>query len=227
MTSKFDVRRGLLLGVFGSGLAAVLASCESAYREPMLLGEPEQDWRERPVHPQRRVVYRRKKVVVREPIPESPLPGPDPSGGGGGGGHGGAGGGGSSSGGGWSDRRLKTDIYAVGHSPSGLPIYQFRYVWGGPTYVGVMAQDLLETRPEAILVTESGYLMVDYDRIDVKMMTLADYEVSGAPRGASPPSQVNSAPRAATPKTHILISRLLDCVPRPVPCDDVPSLTFA
>ncbi len=181
MTSEFDVRRGLLLGVFGSGLAAVLAGCESAYREPLVLDEPEPDWRRRPVRPRHQVIYRRKKVV-QEPIPDNPRPGPDPSGGGGGGaGGGGGGGGGSNSGGGWSDRRLKTDIHAIGHSPSGLPIYQFRYVWGGPAYVGVMAQDLLETRPEAVIVTDSGYLMVDYDRIDVKMMTLADYEMSARP----------------------------------------------
>ncbi len=184
MTSKFDVRRGLLLGVFGSGLAAVLASCESAYREPLLVDEPESDWRERPVQPRRKVIYRRKKVVS-EPIPHDTFRGPDPSGGGGGGGGsggggGGAGGGGGGSGGGsnWSDRRLKTDIQALGHSPSGLPIYHFRYIWGGPAYVGVMAQDLLDTRPDAAILTETGYFMVDYDRIDVKMMTLADYELS-------------------------------------------------
>ncbi|WP_158554883.1 hypothetical protein [Methylovirgula sp. 4M-Z18] len=54
-------------------------------------------------------------------------------------------------------------------------MYAFRYVWGGPAYVGVMAQDLLVARPEAVIVTDSGYLMVDYDLIDVKMMTLTDY----------------------------------------------------
>jgi hypothetical protein len=180
MTSKFDLRRGLLLGALGSGLAAVLAGCESAYRGPQVLEEPEPepDWNRRPVHPQRRVIYRRK-YVPREPGPETPTRYPDPSGGGGGGnGGGGNGGGGSNSGGGWSDRRLKTDIHALGHSPSGLPIYQFRYVWGGPVYVGVMAQDLLEAQPEAVIVTDSGYLMVDYDLIDVKMMTLANYEMS-------------------------------------------------
>ncbi|GLS21643.1 hypothetical protein GCM10007874_46600 [Labrys miyagiensis] len=184
MTSKFDLRRGLLLGAFGSGLAAVLASCESAYRGPQVFEEPvpEPDWNRRPVHPQRRVIYRRKKLPS-EAVPDSTASGPTPSTtvyptGGGGGGGGGGSGGGSGGGGGWSDRRLKTDIHALGHSPSGLPIYQFRYVWGGPIYVGVMAQDLLETRPEAVIVTDSGYLMVDYDLIDVRMMTLANYEMS-------------------------------------------------
>jgi len=88
------------------------------------------------------------------------------------GGGGGGGGGGGSGGGSWSDRRLKRDIRRIGTSPSGLRIYAFRYVWGGPVFVGVMAQDLLESRPDAVIETESGLLMVDYDRIDVKMTTL-------------------------------------------------------
>jgi hypothetical protein len=83
----------------------------------------------------------------------------------GGGGGGGAGGGG----GGWSDRRLKRDIARLGRSPSGLPVYSFQYVWGGPRYVGVMAQDLLKLRPDAVILDESGYYKVDYARIDVEM----------------------------------------------------------
>lgn len=107
------------------------------------------------------------------------MPGGSGGGGGKGGGAGsGGGGGGSSNGGGWSDRRLKTDIRAIGRSPGGLTIYRFRYVWGGPVYVGVMAQDLLETHPDAVIRTDSGYFMVDYDRIDVRMMTLVEYQRS-------------------------------------------------
>ena len=84
-------------------------------------------------------------------------------------------GGGGSGGGGWSDSRLKRDVRIVGRSPSGLTIYAFRYIWGGPEYVGVMAQDLLSTRPDAIVRTGAGFLWVDYDRIDVEMMLAEDY----------------------------------------------------
>jgi hypothetical protein len=66
-------------------------------------------------------------------------------------------------------------VRVVGVSPSGLKICAFRYVWGGPMFVGVIAQDLLASRPEAVIATHGGYLMVDYDLIDVKMMTLDDY----------------------------------------------------
>jgi hypothetical protein len=180
MTSKFEVRRGLLLGVFGSGVAAMLAGCASDYREPMVMDEPIPERVVRPAPEHHRVVYRRKKVPVEA------RPGPSPSESNStpstvilpvGGGHSG-GGGGNSGGGGWSDRRLKTGIHVIGQSASGLSIYQFRYIWGGPAFVGVMAQDLLETHPEAVILTESGYYMVDYDRIDVKMMTLAEYKTS-------------------------------------------------
>jgi hypothetical protein len=78
---------------------------------------------------------------------------------------GGAGGGGA----GWSDRRLKRDIVRLGVSPSGLPIYAFQYVWGGPRYVGAMAQDLLKLRPDAVILDDSGYYKVDYSRIDIEM----------------------------------------------------------
>jgi hypothetical protein len=89
----------------------------------------------------------------------------------GGGGSGGGGGGGG--GGGWSDRRLKRAVRRLGASPSGLPLYSFQYAWGGPRYVGVMAQDMLRLRPDAVICDASGYMRVDYDRLDVKMSRLA------------------------------------------------------
>ncbi|MDH6275443.1 hypothetical protein M2311_005543 [Rhizobium leguminosarum] len=90
------------------------------------------------------------------------------------GGNSGSGGGSSSSGGGWSDRRLKTDIRRLGTSALGVPVYAFRYIWGGPLFVGTMAQDLLAIRPEAVIATGSGYYMVDYDRLDIAMISLPE-----------------------------------------------------
>jgi len=104
-------------------------------------------------------------------------------GGGGGGGYGaggsvgigGIGGGGSTGGVGsiggggsqFSDIRLKTDIKSIGTSPSGIPMYQFKYVWGDEVYQGAMAQDLLETHPHAVVMKPNGYYGVNYDEIDV------------------------------------------------------------
>lgn len=111
--------------------------------------------------------------TISDPMPE-PVATPVRSGGSGsgsgGGGSGGSGSGGG--GGGWSDRRLKEDIHRIGVSPSGLPIYTFRYIWGGPVYSGVMAQDLMRLRPDAVITTQSGYMKVDYSRIDVKMQVV-------------------------------------------------------
>lgn len=61
-----------------------------------------------------------------------------------------------------SDERLKTDISRVGTLDNGLPVYAYRYKAGGPSHIGVMAQDVALFRPEAVAVMDSGYLGVDY-----------------------------------------------------------------
>lgn len=61
----------------------------------------------------------------------------------------------------FSDRRLKTDIRRVGQTDSGTPLYAYRYIWGGPVQIGVMAQDV----PEASEMDPSGFLRVNYDRV--------------------------------------------------------------
>ncbi len=71
----------------------------------------------------------------------------------------------------WSDRRLKRDIRRVGASPSGLPVYTFRYLWSDATYRGVMAQDLLKLRPGAVH-RQGAYYWVDYSALDVKFERL-------------------------------------------------------
>ncbi|MGO7493814.1 tail fiber domain-containing protein, partial [Rhizobium ruizarguesonis] len=35
--------------------------------------------------------------------------------------------------------------------------------------------DLLAIRPEAVIETESGYYMVDYDKLDIEMVSLPEY----------------------------------------------------
>ncbi|RUM03855.1 tail fiber domain-containing protein [Rhizobium chutanense] len=69
---------------------------------------------------------------------------------------------------------MKTDIRRLGTSAQGIPVYAFRYIWGGPLFVGTMAQDLLVIRPEAVISTKSGYYMVDYDKLDIAMISLPE-----------------------------------------------------
>lgn len=61
-----------------------------------------------------------------------------------------------------SDRRLKTDIKRVGETDEGTPIYTYKYKGGGPTQMGVMAQDV----PKARMEDPSGYYRVDYGRVN-------------------------------------------------------------
>ena len=63
-----------------------------------------------------------------------------------------------------SDIRLKKDIHKVGMSDSGFPLYTFRYKGEGPMsmHLGVMAQDVEKTRPEAVHKGPGGFKMVDY-----------------------------------------------------------------
>jgi hypothetical protein len=82
-----------------------------------------------------------------------------------------------------SDERLKEDITFIGLSPSGIPTYTFKYRQGMDTiddgidtmgtYFGVMAQDLLEIAPEAVIEHPlDGYYRVDYSKIDVDFIKL-------------------------------------------------------
>ena len=68
----------------------------------------------------------------------------------------------------FSDIRLKTNIEFIGKSPSNINIYSFSYI-GNPTkYVGVMAHEV----PWASEKHSNGYLMVDYDKLDVEFKRL-------------------------------------------------------
>lgn len=68
-----------------------------------------------------------------------------------------------------SDFRLKTDIALVGTTPSGLPLYRFRYIDRAGTWEGVMAQDVLAVRPDAVVTGPDGYLAVRYGMLGLAM----------------------------------------------------------
>jgi len=70
--------------------------------------------------------------------------------------------------GGFSDVRLKEDIRLIGRSPSGINIYEFKYKHTSGTWQGVMAQEV----PWARTMTDTGYYMVDYTKVDVEFRRL-------------------------------------------------------
>lgn len=65
---------------------------------------------------------------------------------------------------GLSDRRLKTNIKRIGTHKLGVGIYEYDIM--GKHDVGVMAQEVIKVLPEAIHIHPSGYMMVDYGRLN-------------------------------------------------------------
>lgn len=75
-----------------------------------------------------------------------------------------------------SDLRLKRDIIYLGLTYSGIRIYKFKYIWSNVEYVGVMAQDVIYTHPDAVITDKWGYYKVDYDMLDLKFMTHEEWQ---------------------------------------------------
>jgi hypothetical protein len=61
----------------------------------------------------------------------------------------------------FSDKRLKKDIKPI-CSARGYKWYEFSYLWDDVKHIGVMAQDVLKIKPEAVHVLPSGYMVVNY-----------------------------------------------------------------
>jgi hypothetical protein len=72
-----------------------------------------------------------------------------------------------------SDRRFKNDIRRVATLPSGLGLYRFKYLWSDIAYVGVMAQEVREVMPDAVIEGSDGFLRVDYAVLGLEMVTYA------------------------------------------------------
>jgi hypothetical protein len=71
-----------------------------------------------------------------------------------------------------SDRRLKTNIELVGRDErTMLPLYEFEYLNGsGRRFLGVMAQDVLETYPDMVFTMPDGFMAVNYAGLGMEMV---------------------------------------------------------
>lgn len=68
-----------------------------------------------------------------------------------------------------SDIRLKKDII-YSHQENGHKIYEFRYTNGDNTrYLGVLAQEVMEINPSAVIQEPNGYYAVNYDMLGITM----------------------------------------------------------
>ena len=77
----------------------------------------------------------------------------------------------------FSDRRIKENIVEVGvDQRTALPLYEFNYKdeFGDPsvTYLGVMADDVELSYPDAVYTTESGFKAVRYDLLGIELKEL-------------------------------------------------------
>jgi hypothetical protein len=70
-----------------------------------------------------------------------------------------------------SDERLKEDIQQVGKLPSGPNVYEYTMKPTGERQVGVMAQEVEQTQPDAVVTDPaSGYKKVNYGTVLAKAM---------------------------------------------------------
>jgi hypothetical protein len=63
-----------------------------------------------------------------------------------------------------SDRRLKTNIKLIGKHDNGMNIYAWDYIWGEHSR-GVMADEVEEIMPEAVVMHPTGFKMVNYSML--------------------------------------------------------------
>lgn len=63
----------------------------------------------------------------------------------------------------FSDRRLKSNVERIGTHASGLPVYSYEIF--GRREIGVMADEAMKVKPDAVSRHASGFLMVDYGRL--------------------------------------------------------------
>jgi hypothetical protein len=77
-----------------------------------------------------------------------------------------------------SDIRVKRDLVQVGQLDNGIHLYRYRYIWDDQVYVGVMAQEVVEIVPTAVVLGPDGYLRVDYGQLGLCLMTLDEWNAS-------------------------------------------------
>lgn len=64
----------------------------------------------------------------------------------------------------FSDKRLKFNITRIGTHPLGIGIYEYDIF--DRHEIGAMAQEVQQVLPEAIHIHPSGFMMVDYGRLN-------------------------------------------------------------
>ena len=81
----------------------------------------------------------------------------------------------------FSDIRLKSHVTSLEATANGHPLYSFRYIGDSSQqhYVGLMAQDLVDSHPQVLSTNEKGFYRVDYEQLGLKMVPLEEWEERG------------------------------------------------
>ena len=67
----------------------------------------------------------------------------------------------------FSSKKVKDNIIKIGESIAGHNIYKFNYKGSTRKFIGVIAEEIQQTVPEAVVTMSNGLLGVRYDLIDV------------------------------------------------------------
>jgi hypothetical protein len=67
----------------------------------------------------------------------------------------------------------------LGSLPNGIGLYRFAYNGSETVYVGVIAQEVMTVRPDAVTRGPDGYLRVDYSRLGLRLQTFDEWKAAG------------------------------------------------
>ena len=68
----------------------------------------------------------------------------------------------------------------LGHLANGIGFYRFVYKGSDTVYVGVMAQEVQQVAPGAVVRGRDGYLRVFYDKLGLTFQTYEQWLAAGS-----------------------------------------------
>jgi hypothetical protein len=71
-----------------------------------------------------------------------------------------------------SSMLVKKDIQRIGTTAYELPLYTFQYLDHGDRYQGVLAEEVLAVRPDAVRIGPDGVYLVDYAKLGIQLRRL-------------------------------------------------------
>jgi len=103
----------------------------------------------------------------------------------------------------FSDIRLKRDIIELARIDNDIGLYRYRYNWSDQYYVGVMAQEVADIIPDAVVRGPDGYLRVDYGRLGLHLMTWDEWLAVSRHEGTSKNTAATNPARPISDKGGI------------------------